>query len=125
MNESPGRVENDLAECLAYPPEGGGRVRMWLLGVLVPLVIGYFSVRDWVTGEAIWIGRGGSDMAVCGRAAKGLAITYLCVGLFCHFRWWWGLRGNYRVFEIGTVVSLLGFLGGLLWGIWALYVEVG
>ena len=122
-NESPGRPDGDVD--WSYPPEGVGPVRMWLLGVLLPLVIGCFSVRDWITGEATWFGTRGNDLAVHGQAARGLAVAYLGLGLFCHFRWWWGVKGNHRVFEIGTGVSLLGFLGGLLWSLWRLMCEFG
>ncbi len=109
------------AEDLSYPPSGG-MGKLILLGVILPLVIGYFAGKAWITEEAVWFGKGSSDLTVHGQAAKGLAVTYLSVGLFCHFRWCWGLIPVYRVFEIGTVLSLLGILGGLAYGAYQLFV---
>ena len=94
---------------------------MILLGILLPLVIGYFGVHAWLTEEAIWIGRGNSNMVVHGPTAKSLGMAYTSIGLFCHFRWFWGLLPVYRVFEIGTVISLLSFLGALCFGVYSLF----
>lgn len=47
-----------------------------------------------------------------------MVVVYASVGLFCHFRWLWGLIPVYRVFEIGTTISLLGVLGGILFGMY-------
>lgn len=107
------------AEALSYPPPGG-RVKLLLLGVLLPLIIGYFGIKAWVTEEAVWFGRN-SNMIVHGQVAKGLAVTYISVCLFCHFRWYWGLKPVYRVYEIGTIVSLLAFLGSIAYAAYMLF----
>jgi len=118
---NPYRQTANEAEDLSNPPSGG-RLKLILLGVVLPMVIGYFSVKAWVNEEAIWFGSRGHDMVVHGQTARALAVTYLSVGLFCHFRWCWGLIPVWRVFEIGTVVSLLGFLGGLGYAVYTLFV---
>ena len=100
------------AEDLAYPPSGG-RGKMALLGILLPIFIVYTGVQAWMTEEAVWFGRRGVDLVVRGRTAKAIGFVYGSIGLFCHFRWLWGLIPVYRVFEIGTTVSLFGILGGI------------
>lgn len=97
---------------LSYPPDSGGRGKLVVLGFLVPTVIAGFAVRAWVLQEAIWFGRGNSDMELHGEAARAMAVCYLGAAVFCHARWFWGLRGSWRAFEWGTVLALLTILGG-------------
>ena len=113
------QTPNDI-ENLSYPPTGG-RVKMVLLGVILPVVIAYFAVDAWITEVAWWPGSRGSGFVTHGSAAKAVAAAYLSAGMFCHSRWFWGLFPVYRVFEIGTVVSLLGFLGALIAGVCFLF----
>ena len=101
---------NDI-EDLAYPPSGG-RGKMVILGILLPAAIAYFAVNAWTSEEAIWFGRGSSDMTIKGDAARSMAITYLAVALFAHFRWFWGLLPSYRMFTVGIVLSMILGLGG-------------
>lgn len=119
--ENPYRHTANEAEDFAYPPSGG-RVKLVLLGIIMPLVIVYFGVHAWLIEEAIWFGSRGSDIVVHGPTAKSLGVAYTSIGLFCHFRWFWGLLPVYRVFEIGTVVSIVSFLGGLCCGVYHLCI---
>lgn len=98
-------------EDFSHPPSGG-RVKLVLLGILLPAAIVWYGVDAWISGQTVWFGEGNTDLEVKGPTAKSLGVAYASVGLFCHFRWCWGLLPIYRVFEIGTVLSLLGFLGG-------------
>jgi hypothetical protein len=119
-SENPNRHTASDAEDLAYPPSGG-RVKLVILGILLPLGVVYFGVQAWWSEEAIWFGNRGSDLVVRGATAKSLGVAYTSVGLFCHFRWFWGLLPVYRVFEVGTVLSLMGFLGALIAGVYHLF----
>lgn len=110
-NENPNRHTLGDIENLSYPPTGG-RVKMVLLGGVLPLLIAYFAAKAWIDQEAIWFGRGNSDMTVKGDAARAMAICYLASALFSHFRWFWGLLPSYRVFSIGIVLSMILGLGG-------------
>ena len=95
---------------------------MGLLGIALPMISGpNYASRAWIAEEAIWFARHGSDEVVHGQTAKSLAVSYLGVGLFCHFRWLWGLVPIPWVFEVGTVVSLICFIGGLVLGAYYLF----
>jgi len=111
-NENPNRHTATDVEDLAYPPSGG-RVKLVLLGIILPLAIIHFGVQAWTSEKATWFGNQGSSIVVHGATAKSLAISHISAALFCHFRWFWGLIPVYRAFEIGTVISLLGILGGI------------
>ncbi len=110
-NDNMNRNTVDDIEDLSYPPSGG-RVKMIVLGILLPLVIGYFAARAWMTQEAVWLGERGATMIVKGVAAKALGVCYFGAAGFCHFRWFWGLVPAYRVFTIGIVLSMILGLGG-------------
>ncbi|MFT3991517.1 MAG: hypothetical protein QM680_08900 [Luteolibacter sp.] len=97
---------------IVYPPSGG-RVKQVLLGVVVPLVIGYFAYQSWVKQEAVWFGAGaGGSLKLHGKAAQSMALCYAAPALFAHFRWFWGLVPVYRIFEIGVILAILVGLGG-------------
>ena len=101
------------AEDLSYPPSGGW-IKMVGFGFILPAVIIHFGYQAWITEEAIWFSdRNSTDLKVKGRTSQAMAVVYASVGLFCHFRWFWGLIPVYRAFEIGTTISLLGVLGGI------------
>ena len=113
MNSNKNPNDNTLndIEDLAYPPSGG-RGKMIAFGIILPLVIAWFSARAWIDQEAIWFGNRSSDMTIKGDAARSMAVTYLAVALFAHFRWFWGLLPSYRIFTVGIVLSMILGLGG-------------
>ena len=84
---------------------------MILRGILLPLLIAAYAAGIWITEETTWIGSG-TDVKVKGETARSLAVCYFAAASFAHFRWFWGLRPCYGIFEIGTVLSLLAGLGG-------------
>lgn len=99
-------------EDLSYPPTGG-RVKIAILGILLPLLLAYFASKAWIDQVATWPGNRGHGVIVKGETARAIAVCKLAVALFCHFRWFWGIVSTYRVFTIGMVVSLILFLCGL------------
>ena len=101
------------AEDLAHPPDSGGKGKIILLGIVIPAVIGFLAAKAWITEEAFWPGKRGG-MTITDDAARAMAVCYLSVALFCHFRWFWGLLGAPRIFLAGTVCSLLAFLVSLI-----------
>jgi hypothetical protein len=46
-------------------------------------------------------------MTLAGDAARALAVCYMSIDAFCHFRWFWGLLGEERIFKVGIVCSML------------------
>lgn len=103
----------DLLTDFAYPPSGGWG-KMVCLGILLPLYLGYGAAQGWISGESVW--KWGRAFEVLhGKAVVGHSVMKLGVALFCHFRWFWGLLPQYQVFEVGTVVSLVMFVGGLFY----------
>lgn len=110
-NKNPNRHVAAEADRLSDYPTGGP-LKLAMLGILLPGYLFYHAAIAWFNQVATWYGRGG-DIEVFGPTARSLAVVYACVGLLCHFRWFWGLLGRYRVFEVGSIVSLLGFSGGL------------
>ncbi len=97
----------------------GGMVKLLFLGIVLPVVIGYFGANSWISQEARWIGRGMS-MDVTGAEARSLGFAYLSGAMFCHFRWFWGLLPHGRIYEIGTTLSLVGIVCGLGYGMYLL-----
>jgi hypothetical protein len=106
-------------EDLAYPPTGG-RLKLILLGVVLPGIIAYFGIRAWILEEALWPGRRGSSMVIYGESAQAMGVVYLSVAALFHFRWVWGMLQAHRTFQAGTVCSLLAFLGALIYALCAL-----
>lgn len=101
-------------EDLAYPPSGG-KVKLILMGLIFPAIISYYGFYAWLDQKAYWPGRHGGGILVHGEAAKAMAIVYLSVATFIHFRWFWGMIQAYRVFQVGIACSILTFAGALLW----------
>ena len=64
---------------------------MGLLGIALPIFILYYSESRMDCRGSNLVLRHGLDEVVHGGPAKSLAVSYLGVGLFCHFRWLWGL----------------------------------
>jgi len=90
----------------------GGRFKMWFWGVaFAVLPLGYGLVCLF-TGQARIVGRGGESAVFHGAEAIGLAVGYISIGAFLHFRYFWGLHQRLR--ERNQVFVLLAILG-LIW----------
>ena len=107
--DNPYRHVADDSEDLAYTPDGG-RGKMVVLGILLPLVLLYFGTDAWLSEQATWPGSRGASMETTGATAKSIGVAYGFVGLFCHSRWFWGLLPSWRIFRLGTILSLIGML---------------
>lgn len=101
------------AEDLSYPPSGG-RIKLIILGVIFPIVLGVIGYRAWISEEALWLGNNGQSLTVRGKAAQAIAFSYAFGATFSHFRWFWGLIPHYLTFRIGTTLSVLGFFVSFL-----------
>src|SRR6478735_4258051 len=103
-------------ENLAYPPNGG-KMKLILLGIIVPATIAVIAIRAWILQEASLPTKTSGWYCVHGQDARAAAAAYLSAAVFAHSRWFWGLLGAERVFLTGTIVSLLTFVGAMIW-IW-------
>ena len=99
----------------------GGPFKMWFWGVAVALIPLGYGVVCLFTGRASIIGRGGESAVFRGAEAVALAIGYISVGAFLHFRYFWGLherlRDRYQVF---IMLSILGIVGSCLYTFYSL-----
>ncbi|WAC18199.1 hypothetical protein OVA24_13225 [Luteolibacter sp. SL250] len=93
-------------EDLANPPSTGGKRKMILLGIVLPVLISLFAAKTWISMEAYWPGRRGG-MTIYDDAARAMAVLHLSIACFCHSRWFWGLRGEEKIFKVGIVLSML------------------
>ena len=104
-------------EDLSYPPDGG-RWKLIILGIIVPGIVAWFGHHAWTLQQAWWPGRGGG-VIVRGESAQAMAVVYMSVAALVHFRWFWGLLQARWTFQVGTTVSLLSFLGAMIWALCA------
>lgn len=103
-------------EDFAYPP-AGGRIKWIVVGMVIPAIIAHYAVNAWLSEAAYWPGGRSGGVTVRGESARAMAALYMSVASFIHFRWFWGLIQAARVFKIGTISSLLIFLGALIWAL--------
>jgi len=101
------RTAFDDAEDLAYASTGG-RIRMWLLGVGLPLIPLGYGMCCLLTGQARFFGRNRMHLDLDVSAAITLAIAYIAVGVFIHADWFWGLHP--RLEPLSYLLKLLAVL---------------
>jgi hypothetical protein len=104
------RTAFDDASDLSDPPSGGP-LKMWLVGAGIAAIPVGYGIRCWMTGHAMFIGRG-SNLDLTGPAATAMAIAYMAVGVFIHGHWFWGLHPRLERFcSIPKVLAALTFIG--------------
>jgi hypothetical protein len=112
----------DDAEDLAYGPSGG-RVKQWLAGVIlaaIPIIYGIICIHR---GHTILFGRRVTDLDVSGKAGFWLAVSYIAVGSFLHFHYFWGLSERlWRFSQAGKFISALVFLPSFLYALYLIFV---
>ncbi len=112
----------DDAEDLAEGPSGG-RVKQWLAGVIlaaVPIIYGIICIHR---GHATLLGRRAASLDVSGKAGFWLAVSYIAVGSFLHFHYFWGLSERlWRFSQAGKFTSVLVFLPSFLYALYLIFV---
>jgi len=98
-------------EDLANPPDSGGKVKMVLLGILLPLAAILYAWQGWHL-EKMWLPGKQGGATITGPGAQWLALSYFAAGLAAHFRWFWGLLSIYRIFEWGTTAAMILWISG-------------
>jgi hypothetical protein len=93
----------------------------WFVGVIVPLVLVALGVICIVTRHA-WLPdvrgwRYGHDYSIPLHDSRATAMGLICLGiagfLHCHF-YWGNIYYEYPCATIGKIVSLMAFVGGLV-----------
>jgi hypothetical protein len=93
----------------------GGPVKMWFWGVVAALVPFGYGVVSLFTGHARLLGRGGESADFRGVDAIAVAIGYISIGAFLHFRYFWGLHPKISDWsQLLCMLSLLSFVGSFL-----------
>ena len=106
LREHDARAIETLASAPSYP---WGK---WGIGIGVFLWLGIKGVGFIIRGEAIWHGRGGASMTLRGTDAVLLGALFICIGLFCHFHFFWGNTERLEYYHhAGKVLSALAFVG--------------
>ena len=97
-------------------PPTGGRGKMILLGIVLPLAIACFATKIWIDQETIWpLKRGyGRYSVVRNETARALAVCYFSIAAFAHSRWFWGMLPSERAFKYGMIGSMIFGLAAAL-----------
>ena len=96
----------------AQPPSGWKE--MWIGGIVVALLPVGFGVYCLCTGHAYFPRRHGRGLDLQGREAMVLAISYIALGAYLHFAWFWGRHPRLRSWSarLGRAAMIV-FLSGL------------
>ena len=83
---------------LVYRPSGGP-AKQWLAGVLLaslPVIYGIVCIRR---GHTTLFGSYGRTLDLAGGAGLSLAVSYIALGAFLHFHYFWGF--SVRFWRLG------------------------
>ena len=99
----------DDAEDFSYEPKGGP-LKQWLAGMALPLVPICYGISCFFSGQSrLFSDKGITELS--DKPAIALAVSYIALGSFIHFHYFWGLESKLcRFSQAGKVVSLLIFL---------------
>jgi len=116
------RTYFDDAEDLAYGPSGG-RLKQWLAGIVlaaIPIIYGIVCIHR---GHTTLFGRRATNLDLSGTASFALAISYIAVGAFLHFHYFWGLSEHlWRFSQAGRFICVLVFLPSFLYAIYHIFI---
>jgi hypothetical protein len=116
------RTYFDDAEDLAYGPSGG-RVKQWLAGIVlaaIPIIYGIVCIHR---GHTTLFGRRATNLDLSGAAGVALSISYIAVGGFLHFHYFWGLSERlWKFSQAGKVICVLVFLPSFLYALYRIFI---
>ncbi|WDQ19338.1 hypothetical protein [Rhodopirellula sp. P2] len=118
----------DLADRLSDGPDGGPITRR-VVGVGIAAVVCLHGLRCCLVQRATTINlahRGQMSPMFWkeynGTPAVTFGVLLICVGLFIHFRWYWGNHKRLQYYyEIPTAISIVCFVIAIavhLWTVW-------
>jgi hypothetical protein len=115
----PSKTAADDIEELAYPPDSGGKVKMALLGIILPIALACYAGWGFAK-ESFYVPERGGEI-IHGTAAKWLALCHFGAAATAHFRWWWGLLPSYRIFTWGSTLAMILWISGCAGTTWELF----
>ena len=95
----------------------------WLAGVILAAVPITYGIICIYRGHATLFGRRAASLDVSGKAGFWLAVSYIAVGSFLHFHYFWGLSERlWRFSQAGKFTSVLVFLPSFLYALYLIFV---
>lgn len=95
----------------------GGRLKQWLSGALIPLILVIYGLVCLQRGSTTILGRGGS-LELRDEPAFWMAVAYIAIGCFLHFHYFWGLSERLLRFSHPLkVLSLLVFVPSFFYSV--------
>ena len=89
---------------------------MWFWGVGVAIIPIVYGVICLFRGHTSIIERGWKMATFNGAEAVGLALGYIFIGAFLHFRYFWGLKEQLSEWsQILSVLSIFGFIASCVY----------
>jgi hypothetical protein len=117
LEHSVGQSVTNLADTFSDPPSSSFWAK-WLGGLVFPLLFAIYSGKCMITQQGTLIGRD-SNLELTGSAAVALGVSAAGIAVFLHTHYCWGnSRFLAGLSELGKVIGLLLFIGGLVTVIW-------
>jgi len=96
----------------------------WFGGLIVPAVTLGYGIRCCILKKALFIGTsrfGRHGMELDGSEAIAMGITWICLGFFIHFHYFWPtLKRLYIFTDLGKIVTAFGFIASLGYVFWSI-----
>jgi hypothetical protein len=110
------------AENLANPP-GGTPFKQWVSGIAVAAVPVAFGIICIDRGHTTFFGRGhGNNFEAYGAGGFWLAVSYIALGAFVHFHYFWGLSARLCYYSQSLkVVAILAFLSAFFYALYLIF----
>ena len=95
-------------------------------GLIVPAVMLGYGIRSCILQHSVLLGGGRfsgrrSVIELDGSEAVAMGITWICLGLFLHFHYFWPTLKRLHIFtDIGKIITACGFIASLGYLFWSL-----
>lgn len=113
----------DDAERLSGTPEPTIWTK-WFGGLIVPAVMLSYGTRSCILKQSVLFGGGRfgrRGIELDGSEAVAMGITWICLGLFLNFHYFWPTLKRLYVFtDLGKIVAAVGFIASLGYLFWSI-----
>lgn len=101
------------------------RLKAWVLGIVVALVIAYCGISRVCEELATMAELHNQHRAYQGSNALAIGVVWIALAGFLHFHYFWSWRERfYAVGQVGKAISMIVVAGGILYFVFhALVVE--